>query len=188
MEEQIIFGYIYMIQNMINQKQYIGLTTRTVEERFHEHIKADSYIGRAIRKHGINNFSLSIIDTAENYYELCQKEIDWIKRFDTYESGYNQTIGGDGVVQISYVENIYNEKQLKFLEMCENERYNKIDVHNAEQMIRSILIYLIETFLLAETDRDKKSTVELMLKLKEIYLISILKTGIITKNELKKWV
>lgn len=60
MKKLDVFGYygvVYMIINLCNDKRYIGITTRTIEERFEEHCKADSYIGRAIRKYGRENFS-----------------------------------------------------------------------------------------------------------------------------------
>ena len=39
MEEIKNIGYIYKITNLINGKCYIGQTSRTIEERFKQHLK-----------------------------------------------------------------------------------------------------------------------------------------------------
>lgn len=33
-------GYIYKITNQINQKVYIGLTSRSIEQRWQEHLRS----------------------------------------------------------------------------------------------------------------------------------------------------
>ena len=47
-------GFIYKITNTINDKVYIGKTTRTIEERWKEHLNSikdkDFKIYRAFRK------------------------------------------------------------------------------------------------------------------------------------------
>ena len=55
------YGSVYCIENRINNKKYIGITTRSLQKRFKEHCKAESVIGKAIRKHKKENFI---------YYEL----------------------------------------------------------------------------------------------------------------------
>ncbi len=102
-------GYIYKITNLINQKSYIGLTTKTPEIRYKEHIRAafnsndksyNELLKKAIRKYGIENFIVEEIDKADNEKELKEKEIYWIQYYNTYylnknSNGYNMTLGGD---------------------------------------------------------------------------------------------
>lgn len=86
---------IYKIINLINFKIYIGLTTRTCEERFKEHIKNYKYVDyaiyRAMRKYGIDNFKLESIETCDNLDDLILRESFWIKKLDTMNpnKGYN---------------------------------------------------------------------------------------------------
>ena len=95
---------IYKITNKINGKCYIGKTTKTVEWRWKIHIihsKRDDdhlFFHRAIKKYGVENFILEIIDTADNENELNEKEKYWIEYYKSYlkENGYNLTKGGEG--------------------------------------------------------------------------------------------
>ena len=94
-------GYIYKIENIINHKIYIGQTTQTIEIRQKEHIDAAKYghnsvIYRAMRKYGVENFIFTEIEKC-NDDSLDDREIYWISYFDTYNNGYNSTIGGQGV-------------------------------------------------------------------------------------------
>ena len=62
-----IMGYIYMISNNYDTNVYIGQTRRPAETRWKEHIYAathggDSYMYRAMNKHGIENFFFEIIE------------------------------------------------------------------------------------------------------------------------------
>lgn len=93
--------YIYKITNDINNKIYIGQTVRPIEERFHRHIqealsnKLDTHFARAIREYDPEHFSVTCIDTASSKEELNQKEIYWIKYYNSFEEGYNSTLGGE---------------------------------------------------------------------------------------------
>lgn len=89
---------IYKITNLINGKCYIGQTTNS-KRRFTEH-RAKGYgseqnkiLYYAFDKYGINNFSFEIIESQiENYNE---REKYWIRYYDSFENGYNQTEGGE---------------------------------------------------------------------------------------------
>lgn len=95
-------GFIYKISNSINDKVYIGKTLSTIEKRFQEHIK-DAYretdnvrpLYRAIRKYGADVFHVELIEqiSIEN---LSDREKYWIQYYDSYNNGYNATVGGDG--------------------------------------------------------------------------------------------
>lgn len=93
---------IYQIENKLNNKIYIGQTKRRLKSRLKGHMKSKSYIGCALRKYGIENFDIQIIDHAETKDELNEKEIYWIKTLDCKDpNGYNLTDGGEGVFDSS---------------------------------------------------------------------------------------
>lgn len=101
-----MYGRIYKLTNKLNRKSYIGLTTKTLSERFEAHsgraISEKSAVQKAIRKYGKENFSIIEIDNANSKEELIAKEIFWIKEFNTFNGfGYNLTFGGDGIINMS---------------------------------------------------------------------------------------
>ena len=94
---------VYLITNNINQKRYVGITTRTIDERFEEHCNQSeshktkkSAVHQAIEKHGRSNFTIQQIDSAQTIQELYDKESYWIQKLGTYGNEYNLTSGGDG--------------------------------------------------------------------------------------------
>ena len=50
---------------------------------------------KAMKKYGRDNFSFSIIEECDEN-QLRDKEIYWIVYYDSYNKGYNATLGGDG--------------------------------------------------------------------------------------------
>lgn len=96
-------GFIYKISNNINNKLYIGKTCSTIENRWSHHKNAyqkyDWHLYKAMRKYGINNFKIEIIEQCDNNL-LNEREMYWINKLDTYKNGYNSTTGGDGRLQI----------------------------------------------------------------------------------------
>ena len=93
---------VYKITNKINQKCYIGITTRALSQRWAEHCSASrrnskKAIHRAINKYGQNNFNVEIIDTATSLEELYAKEQQLIKQYESFNThkGYNCTSGGE---------------------------------------------------------------------------------------------
>ena len=94
----MIYGVVYLILNLVNGKKYVGQTTRTVEERFKEHATADSAIGRAIQKYGVENFRCGVIVICFSKAELDAQEIHYIAVLRSKApTGYNLTDGGDGI-------------------------------------------------------------------------------------------
>lgn len=97
---------IYTITNNINNKKYVGKTSRTLQERINEHkqiassnSKSKGAIHHAISKYGIENFSIKCIEECDAVREN-QREKYWIKMLQTHVSlnkGYNMTLGGDGI-------------------------------------------------------------------------------------------
>lgn len=99
-------SYVYKITNDVNGKMYIGQTSRTLEERFDEHLSElnkKRSIGRplydAMRKYGIAHFHIDFIEETDKPKE---REVYWIEYYGTFKNGYNATLGGDGKLYIDY--------------------------------------------------------------------------------------
>lgn len=92
------FGVIYLYENLINHKKYVGQTTKSILERHrnHKYQKYNSYFHNALTKYGENNFQLTVIDYAFSADELNKKEEYWIRFYNTITEGYNLTSGGKG--------------------------------------------------------------------------------------------
>lgn len=96
---------IYKITNLINNKSYIGQTTKSLEKRLGIHKRcAFNYnkeyaLYRAFRKYGIENFKWEIICECLSIDEMNEKEIYYINLHQTFGiSGYNMTSGGGGML------------------------------------------------------------------------------------------
>jgi len=88
---------IYKIENKINGKVYIGQTIWSLKKRIHSHLRRDGcrIIHNALHKYEIDNFDISIIDTAETIEELNELEERYIKEYDSLSpNGYNLMTGG----------------------------------------------------------------------------------------------
>lgn len=94
---------IYCITNMINGKQYVGLS-KDCYKRWSDHY-SKSYTSekeddirkplyQAMKKYGRENFSFMILEEC-NFDKLKEREIYWIEKLKTYDTGYNATRGGD---------------------------------------------------------------------------------------------
>lgn len=88
---------IYKIENKINGKIYIG-QSNNIQRRFQEHqTKGETSripVDIAIQKYGKDNFTYTVIEetTIDN---LNQAEEFWIDYFNSVETGYNCSKGGN---------------------------------------------------------------------------------------------
>lgn len=95
-------GFIYKITNTINNKAYIGITTKTPEERWRAHLNAIKtgkgcpLLRSAVNKHGADKFKIEtlIICFDDALFKL---EKEYIKKYNTLApNGYNAHEGGNG--------------------------------------------------------------------------------------------
>ena len=104
-------GYIYKATNQINGQSYIGQTRISIEDRIKKHIncsninnqEADYPFHAAIRKYGIDNFKVECLEECNDEL-LDEKEIYYIKLYNTYQNGYNAALGGSGHQKYNYDE------------------------------------------------------------------------------------
>ena len=92
----------YLITNKINNKGYVGITTRSLSRRWYEHrFVANScgqLLAKAINKYGEEAFEIKPIASAKTLENLKEIEKELIAQFNTkVPLGYNLTNGGDGV-------------------------------------------------------------------------------------------
>lgn len=87
---------IYKVTNRINGKVYIGQTVRNLQERMEEHARhTNTAFDKALRKYGLDAFDVEEIDSASTMDELNQKEMHWIKFYNSIvPNGYNMCEGG----------------------------------------------------------------------------------------------
>lgn len=88
--------YIYLLVNEVNKKKYVGKAD-DVKKRWSSHKHSaksgdDRYLYRAIRKYGIENFSLTILEECDKE-KWGEREMEWVSLL-TPE--YNLTLGGEG--------------------------------------------------------------------------------------------
>lgn len=99
---------IYKITNKTNGRAYVGQSIH-IEQRWQEHISQNknSLIHLAIKKYGVKNFTFEVLEECQPE-ELDIKEQYWIKYYNTYEEGYNLTMGGKSGFKYD-VEAVYQE-------------------------------------------------------------------------------
>ena len=93
---------VYKLVDRINNKIYVGSTTRGSGVRFKQHVTkamsgSDEYpIHKAIREHGEENFNLSILEFCNSLEEMNAREAFYIAAFESTnpEIGYNNKVGG----------------------------------------------------------------------------------------------
>ena len=98
-------GYIYVITNKQNGKQYVGQTSRDIQTRFLEHCSEKrgqkGSLHDAIQKEGYLNFSIKSIEEVE-LDKLDEREKYWIKTLNTQETGYNIMPGGSEYIRTNW--------------------------------------------------------------------------------------
>ena len=104
-------GTIYKITNKINNRFYIGKTIGTIEKRWQEHLydmehnRDNSILHNAMRKYGVDNFSIEVIESNIPEQQLDSKEKEYIEHLKSHKKygNYNITDGGNGGVVSSKI-------------------------------------------------------------------------------------
>lgn len=104
---KLIYGYKKKDEDKF---VYIGQTCRFQKRRYeHEKIEAfnperEEYnypLSRAFRKYGVDAFECIILEENIPNDKVNEREQYWIKYYNTYNNGYNQTPGGDARIEIT---------------------------------------------------------------------------------------
>ena len=144
-ERNLYIGYIYKIENDINNKVYIGQTISTIAERWHGHMSAalnekrcKSALYNAMRKYGREKFHIhEIINVSHATKDGLINELNRLEKYYilqyqslTSQNGYNVEVGGDNKKVAGRKVNKY-DTDLNYIcsyESCEEAgRQNDID-------------------------------------------------------------
>ena len=95
-----VYGYIYMVRNLINGKIYFGITENNFDTRYGGDITKNTHnehLKRSIKKYGIENFEINEqFDVAYNENNLWDLEDMYICLYNTLDPkyGYNKRRSG----------------------------------------------------------------------------------------------
>lgn len=132
---------IYCIENLINNKKYIGKGVDTYG-RWQSHKSTlnnnkhfNEYLQRAWNKYGESNFKFYVIERC-NKNNLVKREIYYIKKLNTKSpNGYNLTNGGEGT--FGYKHSKETKKKISISAMGNKNGLGRI-VSDDERRLHSI--------------------------------------------------
>lgn len=129
-------GYIYYCKNLINNKGYVGQTTRTLEERKREHLRhldnENVIFHAAIKKYGKENFEWSILGEYLNK-DLDKYEEYWIKEKNThYQDGYGYNMNYGGAINSGSEA---NSKKVRAIYLPTGKEYFFKSIHDAARQL-----------------------------------------------------
>lgn len=100
-------GFIYCIENKVNDKKYVGKTTQHPTSRFKSHLNSykhntrNTLLYKAFEELGAENFFISVIeminkDTKEELREtMLLRESELMVELNTLQDGYNMMVSRD---------------------------------------------------------------------------------------------
>lgn len=105
---------IYRITNIKNNKVYIGQTTQGLQQRKREHVcrfnrgEREHKLYQAFKKYGLDSFVFEELVCALSQEYLTELEIMFIYDYNSFNRGYNSTVG-DFTVSDATKEKIRNK-------------------------------------------------------------------------------
>lgn len=141
---------VYKITNKVNGKMYIGLTTRTLKQRFESHLSAVRQGSKfrfhsAIRKYGVDVWDLEILEESDDITHIRKREEELITEYKTTlpAFGYNAKPGGCGgwIVKPENYEQWKNNNTLSN-KAEKNSRFNGITNDDLYLMVKNEAIKL----------------------------------------------
>ena len=176
-------GYIYLIKNKINDKKYVGKTYLTIQKRWGEHCRDskrfDRPLYRAIRKYGIENFSIKELEYCGN---LEEREKYWISFYNSYHNGYNATLGGDGKTYFEYSDKEVIDYYLKVLSIKDTAIYFNCDKDTIRRRLINNNIEILKSGDIYSEKRCWKTKKVNQYSLKGDFIQSF-----VSQNEAAKW-
>ena len=147
-------GQIYKITNILNGQIYIGQTKYKAIDRYNAHMNTykNTKFYNSIHKYGPENFVLEILEDNVANEDLDDLEIKYIAKYDSYNNGYNETIGGQGTHGYIFTK---EDREKKSNSMKEAWKYSE-KLNNPERNKK-----------ISESNKNKPKSIEHRKKLSE---------------------
>lgn len=125
---------VYLIENTLNCKLYVGVTSKSLKRRWQAHRcdagKSKYPLHCSIEEYGEEVFDLFILEKTESEETALESEIKYIEFFQTYEYGYNATRGGEmvGVGEENHNANLSDDKVVEAVNEYRTTRKTRKEV------------------------------------------------------------
>ncbi len=141
---------VYRITDHVNDKHYIGLTTTTVENRWHDHRgsvrSGQKPLNIAMREFGVENFTIEVIASCRTLSDLRTTEIMIIRQDNTtVPNGYNVSRGGGfkpkGCTFSSETIEVIRQKAIAYANTPEGRAAKRtfLGKHHSEEVIKRLV-------------------------------------------------
>lgn len=154
---------IYKVTNKINGKVYIGQTIRSLKARKQNHVwnalnKKNNYrFHNAIRKYGSENFTWEILIEGTGSQEtLNELEKHFICLYNSFEKGYNLTLGGGTSIGFRHSEKTKKEMSIMRKGKLAGKKHPLYGKHPSEETRKKLSVSHMGIKLSKET-REKMS-------------------------------
>jgi len=190
--------YCYLITNLITNKVYVGVTHKNIDKRFAEHVGVSKCkdatklcsLQNSIKKYGKENFKIELLESFNDMKTAYVAEKEYIKKYNSYNCGYNESFGGDcGPCNfkrnLQLIENVINdfcnEIKLRDIAIKYNISYNS--VFDITRLRISDMFVLSEDLL--EKLKIKKENSSKRKKISDSIVLLILNDFVVNKIETK---
>ena len=170
-------GTIYKITNTVNGKCYIGKTTTDVKSRIYAHFNGTGsrLIKDAIEEYGLECFQWQTIYTDVPNECLNAYEIKAIETYDTFvPSGYNLTLGGDGVNTPNHFTQRRNAGVDKSKQPVVNSKPKRYNVYFNQDKFRNYCRHLPKAELQKATGLSRQTLYNRLKRLETLTLFDFL--------------
>lgn len=165
------WGCIYRLTNVFNGKKYIGKSVHyKTRMSVHKTTKKKTYISRAIRKYGWDNFKKEIIIDDVPKENLPNLETLYIDVEDTLApNGYNLTKGGEGTSGYKHTKETirkmhngrygcvcFNKRHKKWIARSQSPELKFIGFYDTKEKAEEALEHYNNTGECLESDRTKR--------------------------------
>lgn len=157
-------GFIYLIENDLNDKKYVGLTTRSVERRWKEHLRqTNQLIDEIIAELGEEHFRIKVIEDCPDEI-IDDREKYWINYYDSFNNGYNMTCGGRAETMV-----LNTDKMQKTIELWNQGYGQKAITQELSLNVETVHNYLLKNGITSEMIKERHKELVGKSKSKQVF-------------------